>query len=124
MSELRNNSILSDVRGALGLNPDEVDVEFDLQIKSAINNSIAELAQLGLGELGDFNIEDGSETWSDLLGTEYDYVYAFAKNYVEVNTRLLFDPPQSGALKAALDEQLKKATFNVMTAIELHEKEA
>ena len=124
MSELRNNSILSDVRGALGLNPDEVDVEFDLQIKSAINNSIAELAQLGLGELGDFNIEDGSETWSDLLGTKYDYVYAFAKNYVEVNTRLLFDPPQSGALKAALDEQLKKATFNVMTAIELHEKEA
>lgn len=126
MEDLRNNSILADVRGALGLNPDEVDVEFDLQIKSAINNSISELAQLGLGELGEFVVQDGSETWNDLLGEDYQYVYAFAKNYVEVNTRLLFDPPQSGALKAALDEQLKKAIFNVMTAIELHnvEKEA
>lgn len=126
MEDLRNNSILSDVRGAIGLNPDEVDVAFDLQIKSAINNSISELAQLGLGELGEFVVQDGSETWNDLLGEDYQYVYAFAKNYVEVNTRLLFDPPQSGALKAALDEQLKKTTFNVMTAIELHnvEKEA
>ena len=123
MEDLRNNSILSDVRGAIGLNPDEVDVEFDLQIKSAINNSISELAQLGLGELGEFVVQDGSETWNDLLGEDYQYVYAFAKNYVEVNTRLLFDPPQSGALKAALDEQLKKATFNVMTAIELHNVE-
>lgn len=123
MEDLRNNSILSDVRGALGLNPDEVDAEFDLQIKSAINNSISELAQLGLGELGEFVVQDGSETWNNLLGEDYQYVYAFAKNYVDVNTRLLFDPPQSGALKAALDEQLKKATFNVMTAIELHNVE-
>ena len=120
MNELKDNSILSDVRGAIGLNPDDVDEDFDLQIKSAINTSIAELAQLGLGELGAFNIESGSETWSDLLGEDYAYVYAFAKNYVEVNSRLLFDPPQSGALKAALDEQLRKATFNLMTAIELH----
>lgn len=123
MEDLRNNSILSDVRGALGLNPDEVDAEFDLQIKSAINNSISELAQLGLGELGEFVVQDGSETWNNLLGEDYQYVYAFAKNYIDVNTRLLFDPPQSGALKAALDEQLKKATFNVMTAIELHNVE-
>ena len=120
MKPLRENSILADVRGSLGLNPDEVDLDFDLQIKSAINTSIAELAQLGLRELGEFNIEDGSETWTDLLGEDYQYVYAFAKNYIEINTRLLFDPPQSGSLKSALDEQLKKAEFNVMTAIELH----
>lgn len=120
MDELKNNSILSDVRGSLGLNPEDVDPEFDLQIKSAINTSIAELAQLGLGELGEFTVSSGEETWNDLLGEEYSYVYAFAKNYIEVNTRLIWDTPQSGSLKAALDEQLKKATFNVMTAIELN----
>lgn len=120
MEDLRNNSILSDVKGNLDLNPDEVDPEFDSKIISKINRAIARLAQLGLGELGSFMINDGSETWNDLLGEEYQYVYAFARAYIEVSTKLAFDPPQSGALKAALDEEFKTAEFNVMTAIELH----
>lgn len=120
MEDLRNNSILSDVKGNLDLNPDEVDPDFDSKIISKINRAIARLAQLGLGKLGSFMINDGSETWNDLLGEEYQYVYAFARNYVEVSTKLAFDPPQSGALKAALDEEYKTAEFNVMTAIELH----
>lgn len=120
MGELINNSILSDVRQYIGLNPDEVDKFFDSQIISDINTSIAELAQLGLGELGQFTVQGGSETWADLLGEEYVYVFAFAKNYVEINTKLLFDPPQSGSLNSTLAEKLKKAEHNVMTAIELH----
>lgn len=120
MEDLRNNSILSDVKGNLDLNPDEVDPDFDSKIISKINRAIARLAQLGLGKLGSFMINDGSETWNDLLGEEYQYVYAFARNYVEVSTKLAFDPPQSGALKASLDEEFKTAEFDVMTAIELH----
>lgn len=120
MEDLRNNSILSDVKGNLDLNPDEVDPDFDSKIISKINRAIARLAQLGLGELGSIMINDGSETWNDLLGEEYQYVYAFARNYVEVSTKLAFDPPQSGALKASLDEEFKTAEFDVMTAIELH----
>lgn len=126
MDELFNSSILHDVRGSLGLNPDEVDEEFDPQIRSKINTAISKLAQLGLGELGSFMVNSGDETWNDLLGEEYKYVYALAKNYIEVFVKLAFDPPQGGALKAALDEQFKTAEFDVMTAIELHniEKEA
>lgn len=123
MEDLRNNSILSDVKGNLDLNPDEVDPEFDSKIISKINRAIARLAQLGLGELGSFMVNDGSETWNDLLGEEYQYVYAFARNYIEVSTKLAFDPPQSGALKATLDEEYKTAEFDVMTAIELHNVE-
>lgn len=120
MEDLRNNSILSDVKGNLDLNPDEVDPDFDSKIISKINRAIARLAQLGLGELGSFMVNDGSETWNDLLGEEYQYVYAFTRNYIEVSTKLAFDPPQSGALKATLDEEYKTAEFDVMTAIELH----
>lgn len=123
MEDLRNNSILSDVKGNLDLNPDEVDPDFDSKIISKINRAIARLAQLGLGELGSFMVNDGSETWNDLLGEEYQYVYAFARNYIEVSTKLAFDPPQSGALKATLDEEYKTAEFDVMTAIELHNVE-
>lgn len=123
MEDLRNNSILSDVKGNLDLNPDEVDPDFDSKVISKINRAIARLAQLGLGELGSFMVNDGSETWNDLLGEEYQYVYAFARNYIEVSTKLAFDPPQSGALKATLDEEYKTAEFDVMTAIELHNVE-
>lgn len=123
MGELKTNSILADIKDYLGLNPEDIDEDFNSQIISCINTSISELAQLGLGRLGAFNVENGSETWADFLGENYTYVFAFARNYIEVNTKLLWDPPQGGALKAALDEQLKKATFNVMTAIELHDIE-
>ena len=118
---LEEHSILYDARVAIGLNPNEVDEDFDVSIISAINTSISELAQLGVGELGAFTVTTGQETWYDFLGEEYLYLHAFAKNYVELNTRLLFDPPQSGSLSSALEEQLRKATFNVQTAIEAHE---
>lgn len=123
MEDLRNNSILSDVKNSLDYTPDEVDVEFDGNIIRKINTAIARLSQLGLGELGSFMVNDGSETWNDMLGEDYQFVYAFAVEFIEVSVKLAFDPPQSGALKAALDEEYKTAEFNVMTAIELHNVE-
>lgn len=124
MGEITSNSILSDVKKYIGLNPDEVDEFFDSSIISGINTSISELAQLGLRNLGEFIVQDASATWDELLGEEYAYVYAFAKNYVEINTRMLFDPPQSGSLSTTLKDQLAKATFNVQTAIEHHNIES
>lgn len=126
MEDLRNNSILADVKDSLDYTPDEVDTEFDGNIIRKINTAIARLSQLGLGELGSFMVNNGSETWNDMLGEDYQFVYAFAVEFIEVSVNLAFDPPQSGALKAALDEEYKTAEFNVMTAIELHniEKEA
>lgn len=120
MNEIMNSSILADVRGHIGYAPDEVDPEFDKQIIDHINTSIARLAQLGLGKLGDFLIRTGEETWSDYIGEDYQYVFAFAKDFIQVNARLKFDPPQSGSLKSSLEEELKTAEFNVMTAIEEH----
>lgn len=121
MSEIKEHKILSDVRIAIGLNPDEVDEDFNSSIISAINTSIAELAQLGLKELGEFTVQSGNETWADFIGEDYLYILSFARNYVELNSRMLFDPPQSGALNSTLEEQIRKAIFNVQTAIELHE---
>lgn len=113
-------TILSDVKNYVGLNPEEPDSDYDKPIMDAINVAIGELAKLGLGHLGDFMVITGEETWDTYLGEEYQYVRAFAIDYVEVTTKLKWDPPQSGALKAALDEQLKKASDNVQTAIEYH----
>ena len=126
MSDLKNTTILSTVKSALGLNPDEIDPDFDTPIRDKINTAIGKLAQLGLGELGSFLVSTGDETWNDFLGEEYLFVYAFATNYISVFVKLNFDIPQSGSEKAALDEEFKIAEQDVMTAIELYniEKEA
>ncbi len=120
MDEFLSTSILADIRGHIGYAPDEVDPEFDKQIIDHINTSIARLAQLGLGKLGDFLVRTGEETWNDYLGEDYQYIYSFAKDFIQLTAKLKFDPPQGGVLKAALDEQLATAEFNVMTAIEEH----
>ena len=119
-----NITILSDVKKFVGLNPNEPDEFFDSTIMSAINTSIAELAQIGLRSLGDFTILSGSETWDDYLGENNNYLLALVKDYIQTNTRLIFDPPQSGSLSSALEERLKKTYFNIQTAIELHKIEA
>lgn len=126
MEDLKDTTILSTVKSALGLNPDEVDPDFDKPIRDKINTAIGKLAQLGLGTLGSFLVSTGDETWNDLLGEEYQFVYAFATNYISVFVKLTFDTPQSGSEKAALDEEFKIAEQDVLTAIELHniEKEA
>lgn len=120
MGEQKDNTILSDVKKFLGLNPDEPDEFFDSIIIDAINTSISEIAQLGLLNLGDFIVETGDESWSDYLGIDNMYIFSFAKNYIQVNSKLIVDPPQSGSLSSSLEEKLKKATHNIQTAVELH----
>ena len=115
-----NGTILSDVKNYIGLNPEEIDPDYDKPIMDAINVAIGELAKIGLGHLGDFMVQSGQETWDAYLGEEYQYVRAFAVDYVELTAKLKFDTPQNGALKSALDEQLRKASDNVQTAIEYH----
>jgi hypothetical protein len=120
MTDIRDNSILADVKGSLGYNPEEIDSDFDGPIITKINTAIGILARLGLGKLGSFIVNNGAETWNDLLGEEYRYIYPHAINLVETYVKLAFDTPQSGALKAALEEDYKTAEFDVQTGIELH----
>ncbi len=123
MSEQNITTVLSDVKKFLGLNPDEVDEFFDPIVISAINVAVAELAQLGLRKVGEFSIVNGNETWSDYLGEDYMYLISLAKNYLQIKSKMIVDPPQSGSLSSAFEEQLKQTSFNIQTAIEMKEIE-
>ena len=71
---------------------------FDNSIVISINSAIAELAELGVGEQGDFAVVRKDETWGDYLGEKYAYLLSFVKQYVCTYTKFIFDTPQSGAL--------------------------
>lgn len=115
------NKILQDIKNIIGVNPDTEDDTFDNSIVIAINAAIAELAELGVGEQGDFAIERKDETWGEYLGEKYKYLLSLVKQYIGTYTKYTFDTPQSGALKAAEEEIQKRLEFRIVTTIEQHE---
>lgn len=123
MSEQLNKPILADGKLAIGLNPDEPDEFFDQLIIDEINNAIGRLAQLGLLKVGDFIVSYDTEVWSDYLGTDNAYLLPFVKSYIQKKVKLNVDPPQSGTLCSALEQELDKLEFNIQTAIEMHDIE-
>lgn len=116
-----DKQILQDVKKSIGINPDVKDETFDASIVMCINSAIAELAELGIGEQGEFSLESREETWGEYLGAQYAYTLSLVKAYVNCYVKLMFDPPQSGALKAALEEEHNRLTFRIVTTIEQHE---
>lgn len=99
-----SNSILETVKKLVGVDIDYGVYDIDLIV--AINSSFMILHQLGVGPEKPFTISDSSATWQDFFGDEE--VFALAKSYIYLRTRLLFDPPSSGVLHEAVERQISE----------------
>lgn len=96
-------SILKTIKPLLGV---DVDYDaFDLEIITGINSAIMSLNQIGVGTEG-FRITGPDETWNDLLEGRDDLEQA--KTYIQLKTKLIFDPPTSSAAIDAIKETLKE----------------
>lgn len=96
-----NDSILKTVRKMIGPNH-ECDV-FDVDLIVHINSVFATLNQLGVGPNGGFEIKDDTVVWGDYIGS--DKRFNGVKSYMYLKTRLLFDPPASAVIVAAMEKQ-------------------
>lgn len=98
------NSILKSVKKTLGIDPSFTN--FDTDILMHINSAFAVLNELGVGpELG-YQIEDDTALWAAFYGT--DPRYNLIRTYVYLKVRILFDPPNTGYLVTALNEQIRE----------------
>lgn len=97
-------SILETIKKLIGIDKDYG--VFDIDLIVAINSSFMILNQLGIGPDKPFSITDASSTWKDFFGDEE--VFALAKSYIYLRTRLLFDPPSSGVLHEAVERQISE----------------
>lgn len=93
-----DESILRDIRVAVGLSADTAD--FDIELLMHINGAIGKLNQNGVGN---FLVVQNEETkWSDLqnplqlLGNEY---FAMVPLFITISTKLLFDPPPPSSVQ-------------------------
>lgn len=98
------SSILLTIKKLIGLDKDYG--PFDIDMIVAINSSFMILNQLGIGPDKPFTITDDSQTWKDFFGDEE--IFALAKSYIYLRTRLLFDPPSSGVLHEAVERQISE----------------
>lgn len=96
-----NDSILESVKRICNISPE--DNSFDSELIIFINSALMTIFQEWHGEDHAIRIEDGTETWNDLL--EEDIDYEAVKELVGLKVKLVFDPPSNSAvLQATKDE--------------------
>ena len=99
-----DGSILMDVRSACSL--DSEDSGFDSQLIPLINTQIMMAHQFGIGPSG-FYIDSTDQTWSQWLGEHGAELHA-VKTWLGYSVLLMFDPPDSGSVLKAYQEQVQK----------------
>ena len=114
MAEI-TDSILDSVKKKLGMDPDLM-TEFDADVIDAINMALSTLTQLGVGPVEGFSIHGKETTWTDFLGN--DPRLDMARSYVFIETRLLFDPPQSSYVLTALQEKATELAWRLNLYVE------
>lgn len=105
-------SILISTKKVLLIGPD--DDTFDLDVSMYINGGFSTLNDLGVGPTEGFSVEDDTQIWADFLsgdGTESQL--NSVKNFIFLNTKMLFDPPQSGIVMGAMQKQLDELVFRI-----------
>jgi hypothetical protein len=103
-------SILIGTKKILGLAEDYT--AFDHDVITHINTAFSTLTQLGVGPAAGFMIEDETAVWTDFI-TDSDLQYNSVKTYVYLRVRMLFDPPSTSFVIAALNEQIKELEWRL-----------
>ena len=104
------DSILNSVKKMLGVA--EENTSFDDDIVMHINSVFMILHQLGAGPEEGFSITDENDTWTSYFGEESGGI-ASIKSYMYLKVRSLFDPPTTGAVKEALNNNINELEFRI-----------
>lgn len=110
------SSILNDIKNSVGLDADYSPPTFQTQIIMAINTAFMELHQFGVGPKKGFILIDEKQEWSEFLNDKIQL--EGAKTYIELRTRLLFDPPTNSFLVDAIKDQIKELQFRLEIQVE------
>lgn len=98
-----NDNILASVKKMNNILAD--DTSFDQELIMFINSALMVLMQEWHGMDHAFRLEDGTETWDDLLGEDTDY--EGVKELIGLKVRLMFDPPSNSTVLQAITDQIK-----------------
>lgn len=108
-----SDSILVTIKKLLGIAED--DSSFDADVVASINMAFLSLSQLGVGPTTPFAIFDSSTTWGDFVSQDgLDSIVS----YIWLRTRLVFDPPSSGFVTNAIQDEIKELSFRLNVLVD------
>lgn len=108
------DSILTSTKKILGIDANYT--AFDLDVMTHINAAFSSLAQLGVGPVDGFMIEDERATWDDFVVPMRHL--NMVKTYIYLKVRLIFDPPATSFHLEAMKEQIQEFEWRLNTARE------
>lgn len=111
-------SILKSTKTILGIDPSYT--AFDLEIITAINSAFSVLHQLGVGPDDGFMIEDDTALWDQfmLLSGSEPSSKNLIRTYIQLKTRMLFDPPTTSFHIKAMEDQINQYEWRLNVARE------
>lgn len=98
-----NDNILASIKKMNNVLED--DKSFDQDLILYINSALMIVMQEWHGMDHAFKLEDGTETWDEILGDDTDY--EGLKELVGLRVRLMFDPPTSSTAVEAIKAQIQ-----------------
>ena len=104
--------ILQEVKELMGIEADTT--AFDSVIRSYINSALFTLNQLGVGPTEPFSID----TTTTLAEFESQIPKDMLLNYLYLKTKLIFDPPTSGALTDVYNNRISELEFRMSIVID------
>lgn len=108
------DSILNSIKKLLGI-PIEQE-NFDTDIIIHINSVFAVLHQIGVGPSTAFKITGDDDMWDSFTGTNLNI--EDVKTYMYLRVRLLFDPPLSSSVLAAMERTVAELEWRLLIQAE------
>lgn len=108
------DSILNSIKKLLGIEPEYT--HFDSDIILTINSVLLSVNQIGIGPSEGFNVTGETETWADLLGNRTDI--NAVRTYIQLKTRLIFDPPSTAHVLEAMERQVKEIEWRLNVQVD------
>lgn len=110
------DSILNSVKKVVLGSDSSTYNEFDTDIIMHINTVFSILNQLGVGPETGFAISGSTETWTDFFGNTL--LIEMVKSYTCLKVKMMFDPPQNGALIEAYDKRISELEWRINVAVD------
>lgn len=109
-----DDSILNTIRTLLV--GDEDDTSFDDELIVDINAALNNLTDVGVGPEEGFIITGSTEAWEDFI--EDHKLLERVKNYVKLETRLLFDPPTASYVLESMQKKADEALWRINVTVD------
>ena len=110
------DSIFLTIKQMLGGLDPTYDSDFDLDMITNINTSLAKLTQVGVGPDEGFEITDENTTWADYIGN--DKRLNMIKTFIYLDVKYAFDPPRTSFAIDAIEKQRDELLWRINVQVD------